>query len=306
MFLIFFIAANQIEMPFFRRCHISCRIESVHAMRGIISHSHFTATNGKHFPIHNMTAAYNGHTKEARIYAEFERVGENVIEDNMHTLGARTIVIDSFSSGDWENASKIAFTSVVQCGSKNGFSLFKHGTEPKAGIRDEPADGGSGGAVNGDDDDDEDQRPRTSGSDGERTKRRRTAFPDGGGPNMISLDVMKAVISATGSAVTSAINSSGQTQIEQQRVAEKKLQEAEMKSVAENAQRAADAQLKAMDDAHAVAMGGLRGELYSKYEEERLKALDEVSAARGKVEEEKSKLARVENDLQELGLSKVV
>jgi len=50
-------------------------------------------------------------------------------------------------------------------------------------------------------------------------------------------------------------------------------------------------------------MGGLRGELYGKYEEERLKALEEVSAARWKVEEEKSKL---ETDLQELGLSKVI
>ena len=70
-----------------------------------------------------------------------------------------------------------------------------------------------------------------------------------------------------------------------------------------DAENAADAQLKAKDKAHAVAMGGLRGELYGKYEEERLKALEEASAARGKVEEEKSKL---ETDLQELGLSKVI
>lgn len=78
--------------------------------------------------------------------------------------------------------------------------------------------------------------------------------------------------------------------------------DAMMKSYSENAQRGADDQLKALDKAHAAAMGGLRGELYGKYEEERLKALDEA-AARGKVEEEKSKL---ETDLQELGLSRVI
>jgi hypothetical protein len=79
----------------------------------------------------------------------------------------------------------------------------------------------------------------------------------------------------------------------------KKDYETQLATNAENAQRA----LKAKDEAHAVAMGGLLGELYSKYEEERLKALDEVSAARGKVEEEKSKL---ETDLQELVVSKVI
>ena len=83
----------------------------------------------------------------------------------------------------------------------------------------------------------------------------------------------------------------------------KKDYETQLATNAENAQRAADDQLKAKDEAHAAAMGGLRGELYGKYEEERLKALEEVSAARRKVEEEKSKL---ETDLQELGLSKVI
>jgi hypothetical protein len=276
--------------PKFRRCHISCRVVSVNVMREIISHSHFTATNGKHFPIHNMTAAYNEQTKDARIYAEFERVGENVVEDNMHTFGAGTVFIDSFSSDDWENESKIAFTNVVECGAKTGFSLFKHGTEPKA-------DGGVGGSANDDDDDDDDeQHSRPSGSDGERNKRKRTASPV---VNVISPDFMKAVISATGSAVTSAINTSGQAHIEQQRVAEKKLQEAGMKSDAENAQRVADLvryELKAKDEAHALALGGLRGELYAEYEQKHVKALEEASGVKSKLEK----------NLQELGQSKVV
>ena len=88
--------------------------------------------------------------------------------------------------------------------------------------RDEPADGGP--------------------AEEQRGKRKRTASPDGGGWNMISPDFMKAVISATGSAVAAAIHSS---QTEQQRVVEK--------ADAESAQHAADligydAQLKAKDE----------------------------------------------------------
>jgi hypothetical protein len=131
-----------------------------------------------------MTAAYNVQTKEARIYAEFERVGENVIEDNMYTLRAAGVRIDSFSSNEYVNESIAAFTSIVECGAKTGFSLFKHGTEPKAGIRDESANGGYGGPANNNHEDDEEQRPRTSGSDGERTqersKRKRSTSPHHG------------------------------------------------------------------------------------------------------------------------------
>ena len=71
------------------------------------------------------------------------------------------------------------------------------------------------------DDDEGEQRPRTSGSDGKRTKRRRTVSIDDGflSLNMVSLDVMKAVISATGSAVASevasAIRSSGREHAEE-------------------------------------------------------------------------------------------
>jgi len=59
------------------------------------------------------------------------------------------------------------------------------------------------------DDDEGEQRSRTSGSDGKRTKRRRTVSIDDGflSLNMVSLDVMKAVISATGSAVASEVAS---------------------------------------------------------------------------------------------------
>ena len=139
-------------------------------------------------------------------------------------------------------------------GANCGYNLLKNKLLTKR-TSGPAASGGAGGFGTGNDE--EEQHPRPSESDGERTKRRRTASPDGGGQNMISPDLMKAVISstisATGSAVASAIHSSGQAQMEQHRVAEKKLQEAEMKYVAENAQRAADlvghnAQLKAKDE----------------------------------------------------------
>jgi hypothetical protein len=139
-------------------------------------------------------------------------------------------------------------------GANCGYNLLKNKLLTKR-TSGPAASGGAGGFGTGNDE--EEQHPRPSESDGERTKRRRTASPDGGGQNMISPDLMKAVISstisATGSAVASAIHSSGQAQMEQHRVAEKKLQEAEMKYIAENAQRAADlvghnAQLKAKDE----------------------------------------------------------
>jgi len=199
--------------------------------------------------------------------------------------------------------------------------------------------GNDGSGVNNNDETEEETTPhsRPAGSNEERNKRQRTEFPGGGVPNMVSLDaIMGNVSSVLSAAVASAINSSGSAianardeernlmHKEQQRreIAEIKLKELEMHQkfleqrrlieveVSTKHEKALselrhehDAQLKANDDAHAVAMGGLRGELYSKYEEERLKALEEASAARGKVEEEKSKL---ETDLQELGLSKVI
>ena len=83
----------------------------------------------------------------------------------------------------------------------------------------------------------------------------------------------------------------------------KKDYETQLATNAENAQRAADDQLKAKDEAHAEAMEGLRGELDTKYEVWRLKALDEAAAARGKLEEEKSKL---EKNVQDLVQSKVI
>lgn len=115
-----------------RQCHITCRVESIDAVHGITAYPRFISPKGKRYNVHNVTAAYNVHTKEARIYAEFDRVSKKVIEDNMEKMGAGSIIIDSFSSEGWENAAETAFRSVVECGVRAGFTLIRHGNEPRA------------------------------------------------------------------------------------------------------------------------------------------------------------------------------
>jgi hypothetical protein len=210
-------------MPYvkIRRCHITCRVESDDALRKIISCPNFVSVNGGVYAVFNMTAAYNAGTEEARIYSEFARVDENVIEYNMTRMGAKSIVIDSFSSDTWETASEFAFKSVVECGGKDGFFLIRHGTEPKAssrmmasgegsssgtstGQRGQSAGGGrgDGGMGGGAVDDDEEEEP-SSADDRGRSKRPRTSS---GGREMVSVDAMTATLS---SVIASAIASSG-------------------------------------------------------------------------------------------------
>jgi hypothetical protein len=253
-----------------------------------------------------MIAAYNDQTKEAYFYVEVQRVEKKHIEEHMNRMGAGSVDVTPVSPLEWEADSQRAIRSVIEYGERIGFVAVQYGVLAADTRGDGGASiGGVGGVETGNEE--EEHVPRTDRSDEENHKRKRAVSPD---VNMISLDVMKAVISATGSAVTMAINSSGQAHMEQQRVAEKKLQEAGMKSDAENAQRAADlvkntyeAQLKANVEAHTAAMVCLEGNLYAKYEEHRLKALKEATAACNELEEEKSKL---EKNLQELVQSKVI
>ena len=65
--------------------------------------------------VFSVTAAYNSRTKEARIYAEFERIEQRVFENQLVGLGAGSILIDAFSSSNWEAESSAALKSVVQC-----------------------------------------------------------------------------------------------------------------------------------------------------------------------------------------------
>jgi hypothetical protein len=183
-----------------RRCHVSCRVESIYAIQGIAACTQFISARGKHYEVHHVTAAYNIQTKEARIYAEFERVSEKVIEDNMKNMGAGSVVIDSFSSGDWERSSEIAFRSVVECGEKAGFTLIRHGNEPGASTGQAAAGGGvSTGGMGGSassDDEEEKPHPRAGQSKDERGKRKRTESPAGGGKGGMdahAVDFMKVL-----------------------------------------------------------------------------------------------------------------
>jgi len=117
-------------------------------MRNIIACKDFSGYNGKTFQIEFMQAAYNVQTKEARIYAEFERVREDVISDNLQRMGAASIVIDSFSSIGWDFASQAAIKCVVECGETPGFTLFKQGNEPIPGAAGRSA---AAGNTSGDD-----------------------------------------------------------------------------------------------------------------------------------------------------------
>ena len=107
-----------------RRCHITCRIESTETMAELIACDKFVSVNQREFTIYRMLAAYNCQTKDARIYAEFDRVYEKTIEEHMNHMGAGSVIIDSFPKEDWENASEIALNGVLECSSKPGFSIF--------------------------------------------------------------------------------------------------------------------------------------------------------------------------------------
>jgi hypothetical protein len=174
-----------------RRCHITCRIESMEVLKDVTTCGQFIASNGKSFAIHSMTAAYNLNTKDTRIYAEFERMGENVVEDNMCKMGAGSIVIDSFPSDGWEAASATALKSVIECGEGPGFTLIRNGREPMAGNQAELGVSGGGEAS---DDDEHEPHTRPSGLDRGEGKRQRMDGMPGGGPDFVSSGSLEAMM----------------------------------------------------------------------------------------------------------------
>lgn len=135
-----------------RRCHITCRVDSLQAMNDIVKHDKIITANDKEYAIHRLVAAYSSHTKEARVYAEFDRTHEKIVEEHMHNMGAGSVIIDSFPREDWENASEIALNSVLECGSRPGFLLIRQENETSNGnIREE--EGIDAGGRNSSDDD---------------------------------------------------------------------------------------------------------------------------------------------------------
>ena len=90
-------------------------------MRGIVRHCE---------NISYMASAYDIRTKNAKIYAEFEQVTEEIIEGNLQSMGAESVIIYSFSSedDDWEMSSRAALKSVLNCRGKSGFLFSERGS----------------------------------------------------------------------------------------------------------------------------------------------------------------------------------
>jgi hypothetical protein len=265
-----------------------------------------TSDRGSTFTINGMIVAYNDNTKEAYFYVEVQRVEKKQIEEHMIRMGAGSVDVTPVSLLEWEADSRRAVQSVIEYGERNGFVAVQYGilaanTRGDGGASTEGASGTEiGGNV------EEEHVPKTDKSDEEKHKRKRTASPVG---NMISLDVMidkmtTVVSSAVSSAVASAINSTGTDRSKEREDTRSSLQaELQRQKHSDSLLQELRVEMRQKDDTHAAAMGGLRGELYAKYEEQRLKALDEAAAARGKLEEEKSKL---EKNVQDLVQSKVI
>jgi hypothetical protein len=168
-----------------RRGHITCRIESMEVLKDVTTCCQFIASNGKSFAIHSMTAAYNLNTKDTRIYAEFERMGENVVEDNMRKMGAGSFRIDTFSKDKWDADSARALKHVIECGEGPGYTLIRYGRKPLAGNQAEL--GVSGGGEASDDDDDHEPHTRPPGLDEGKSKRQRTDGMSDGGSSLEAL-----------------------------------------------------------------------------------------------------------------------
>ncbi len=126
--------------------------------------------------VFSVTAAYNSRTKEARIYAEFERIEQRVFENQLVGLGAVSILIDAFSSSNWEAESSAALKSVIQCGGNPGFSLLRNGVEARAaGHCSSSPEGGPSGASGH-------EQSAENGQD-DRAKRKRQHSPTALGGN---------------------------------------------------------------------------------------------------------------------------
>ena len=115
----------------FRRCHITCRFNTVDDWKLFAARSDFTKARGGICSIACIVTAYNEATHDTRIYMESDQTRVQALYDFMESVNAISVDIDSFS-GQWEHGSSRALASVVECGQKKGFIFMKTGNEPKA------------------------------------------------------------------------------------------------------------------------------------------------------------------------------
>ena len=83
---------------------------------------------GGSYEVKCMISAFNPTSKEAHIYAEFERVRSNLLERALERHGATGIRIESFSLQDYLNGSGHALRFVQTKSADPGFYLIEKGS----------------------------------------------------------------------------------------------------------------------------------------------------------------------------------
>ena len=75
-----------------------------------------------------MISAFNERSREAWIFAQFERLKENVLEKAFEGCGATQIKITSFSTLDYAKAASAGLNTVIEKSRCPGFKLISRGT----------------------------------------------------------------------------------------------------------------------------------------------------------------------------------
>jgi hypothetical protein len=108
-----------------RVCHIQCFNANEEML------TNFTALkerSGGAYSVKCMISAFNEESKEAWIYAQFDRIKETVLKKALDGYGARQVDIISFSPLDYATAASKSLHSVMSKGSNPGFKLIRCGT----------------------------------------------------------------------------------------------------------------------------------------------------------------------------------
>jgi hypothetical protein len=80
------------------------------------------------FRVKGVAAGYNTETKEARIYFEMQdELYENVMRSHIVSMMGSSVNVDTFSSSDWETASRAAYWNAIEFGSGDWCCSFVRG-----------------------------------------------------------------------------------------------------------------------------------------------------------------------------------
>ena len=111
-----------------RVCHIQCFNASEEML------TNFTVLkerSGGSYSVKCMISAFNEESKEAWIYAQFERIKETVLRKALEAYGVRQVDITSFSPLDYATSASNSLHCVMSKGDSPGFKLIRVGTHPQ-------------------------------------------------------------------------------------------------------------------------------------------------------------------------------